>query len=104
MAGLLARYRKIAAFADEPTPLRRLAAAGAAALLAFALTQLVLGVLWGAGASAVLFSSVALAVAAAVAAVTVKPAMAVVYGILAAFWLLLEAVALLLGSIVAGLG
>ena len=60
MAGLLARYRRVAAFADEPTPLRRLVSATVAALLAFTLTQLVLGVLWGAGGSAVFFSSIGL--------------------------------------------
>ena len=72
----------------------------AAGALAFALTQLLLGTLWGAGASAALFSSVALAVAAAVAAVTMKRVMAVVYGILGAIWLLLEGVVLALGCIV----
>ncbi|PTQ12177.1 hypothetical protein CLG96_06375 [Sphingomonas oleivorans] len=65
---------------------------------------MLLGVVWGAGLSATLFSSVALTVAAAVAAVTMKSGMAVVYGVLAAIWLLLEGLVLLIGSIAAGLG
>jgi hypothetical protein len=75
-----------------------------AGALAFLLAQLLLGVLWGAGSSAALFSSAALAVAAAVAAVTMRPARAVVYGLLGAFWLLLEGLVLALGCIGAALG
>lgn len=104
MAGLLARYHKVATLADEPTLFRRLLAAIIAGALAFVLTQLLLGVLWGAGASAALFSSAALAVAAAVAAVTMRPAMAVVYGLLGAIWLLFEALALALACVAAALG
>lgn len=104
MAGRLARYHKVAALADAPTPFRRLAAAIVAGALAFILTQLLLGVLWGAGASAAFFSSVAFAVAAAVAAVTMRRARAVVYGLIGAVWLLLEGLVLVLGCVVAGLG
>ena len=104
MAGGFARYHKVAALADAPTRLRRLAAGAVAGALAFILSQLLLGVLWGAGAGAVFFSSVALAVAAAVAAVTMRPARAVVYGLLGALWLLAEGLALVLGCIAAALG
>lgn len=104
MAISLARYHKVAALADAPTPLRRLAAAAVAGALAFLLTQLLLGFLWGAGAGAVLFSSIALAWAAAVAAVTMRPARAVIYGLLGALWLLAEGLVLVLGCIVAGIG
>lgn len=104
VADRLARYRKVTALAGEPTPLRRLIAALTAGVLAFLLTQLFLGVAWGAGLHAVLFSSVALAIAAAVAAVTMKRAMAVSYGILGAIWLLIEGLVLVLGCIAAALG
>lgn len=104
MTKRLARFHKIAALAHEPTPFRRLMAGAVAGAIAFALTQLFLGVVWGAGASAVLYSSVAFAVAAAVAAVTMKRAMAVVYGMLGAIWLLAEALVLLVGCVAAGLG
>jgi hypothetical protein len=73
-------------------------------MLAFALTQLLLGTIAGAGWSATFFPSVALAVAAAVAAVTMDRARAVVYGVLAALWLLLEGLVLVIVSITAGLG
>lgn len=75
-----------------------------AGALAFILTQLFLGVLWRAGAGAALFSSVALGLAAAVAAVTMKRAMAVVYGMIGAIWLLLECLVLALGCIAAAIG
>ena len=104
MADRLARYHRVTALAAEPTPFRRLVAAVIAGALAFILTQLLLGVLWGAGTGAVFFSSFGLAVAAAVAAVTLKRAMAVVYGIIGAIWLLLEGLALVLGCIAAALG
>jgi hypothetical protein len=101
MTDRLARYRRIAALADAPTAPRRLAAAAVAGALAFALTQLLLGVRAGAGADAIFFSSIALAVAAAVAAATLRRARAVVYGIVGAIWLVLEALVLLLGGIAA---
>jgi hypothetical protein len=104
MSTRLARYHKVAALAEKPTPLRRLVAGLVAASVAFALVQLLLGVLWGAGSNATLFSSLAFAVAGAFAAVTLKSGMAVVYGVLGALWLLLEGLVLLLGSIAAGIG
>jgi hypothetical protein len=104
MANRLARYHRVAALAHEPTPIRRLGAAGVAGGLAFVLTQLLLGLWWGAGTAAVTFSCFGAAMAAAVAAVTMKRAMAVIYGIIAAIWLLLEALALTIGCIVAALG
>lgn len=104
MSRRLARFHKVAALAREPTPFRRLAAAAVAGMLAFALTQLLLGTIWGAGWNATFFPSVALAVAAAVAAVTMNRARAVVYGVLAALWLLFEGIAVLIGAIAAGLG
>jgi hypothetical protein len=72
--------------------------------LAFAIVQLVLGVWWGAGWNAVLFSSTALAIAAAAAAVTLKRGLAVIYGILSALWLLAELLAAATGAILTGLG
>jgi hypothetical protein len=104
MVSRRARFRKVASLADTPTPARRVVAALVAGALAFSIIQLLLGVWWGAGWNVVLFSSIALAVAAAVAALTMRRGLAVVYGILAALWLLGEAVILALGSIVAGLG
>ena len=104
MGTRLARYHKVAAFAEKRTPLRRLVAGLVAASAAFALIQLLLGVLWGAGSNTTLFSSIAFAVAGAFAAVTMKSGMAVVYGVIAALWLLLEGLVLLIGSIAAGLG
>ena len=71
--------------------------AGAAALL---LTQLTLGLWLGVGSTGLFFSSIAFVVAAAVAAVTTKRGMAVAFGVLAAFWLLFEMVAVL-GTLVA---
>lgn len=104
MPDRLARYRKVAAFADAPTPHRRVIAAIWAGALAFGLTQLLFGIIFGAGAGAVFFSSVALAIAAAVAAGTMKRAMAIAYGILGAVWLLAEGVVVMLTCIAAGLG
>lgn len=104
MADRLGRYHWVAALAAQPTPFRRLLAGVVAGALAFGVTQLLLGVFWGAGTDAVFFSSFALAVAAAVAAATMRRAMAVVYGVLGALWLLLEALVLMLGCIAAGLG
>jgi hypothetical protein len=104
MSTRLARYHKVAALAEKPTPLRRLVAGLVAASVAFALVQLLLGVLWGAGSNATLFSSLAFAVAGAFAAVTLKSGMAVVCGVLGALWLLLEGLVLLLGSSAAGIG
>ena len=104
MASRLARYHKVAALADAPTPLRRLIAAVTAGALAFALTQFLLGVVWGAGWSMVLFSPLALPIPAAVAAVTTRRMMAVVYGVLGATWLLLEALVVTIGCITAALG
>ncbi len=60
-------------------------AAAIAGSAAFILTQLLLGLVWGAGSGATFFSSVAFAVAAAIAAMTMKRGMAVVYGFLATF-------------------
>ena len=104
MSARLARFHKVAALADEPTPARRLVAAAVAGSLAFALTQLLLGIIWGAAWDAAFFSSFALAVAAAFAAVTLKRVRAAVYGLLAAIWLLAEGIALALASILACLG
>jgi hypothetical protein len=104
VAGRLARYQKIAALGEEPTAFRRLIAAMVAGTLAFILTQLLLGVLWGAGEGAVFFSSIALASAAAVAAVTMRRALAVVYGMLGALWLLMEGIVLVLGCVASGIG
>ena len=104
MISRLERYRKVVALANKPSPFRRAIAAVVAGALAFAITQLCLGVWWGAGWSAVLFSSVALGVAAAVAAATMKRGMAVAYGVLGAVWLLLDTFAAMLGSLAAGLG
>jgi hypothetical protein len=104
MTDRFARYRTVAAFADAPTPRHRLIAAIWAGALAFGLTQLLFGIILRAGAGAVLFSSVALAIAAAVAAGTMKRAMAIAYGVLGAIWLLAECLALVLGCIAAGLG
>jgi len=100
----LARYHKVVALADEPTPFRRLIAAVVAGAIAFILTQLLLGLVWGAGMSVVWLSSVAFALAAAVAAVTMKRARAVTYGMLGALWLLLEGLVLALGCIASVLG
>ncbi|MGH6613743.1 hypothetical protein [Sphingomonas sp.] len=104
MSRRLARFRKVAALGQAPTPFRRLAAAAVAGGFAFALTQLLLGTIWGAGWDATLFSSTALAVAAAVAAITMNRARAFVYGVLAALWLLFEGIAVLIGAIAAGVG
>ncbi len=104
MTGHLARYHKLAALAEAPTPARRALAALVAGALAFALVQLLLGVVWGAGWSIVLFSSVAFGVAAAVAAATLKRGLAIAYGVFGALWLLAEVVAALIGCIAAGLG
>ena len=104
MANRLGRFHRVAALAAQPTPFRRLVAGVVAGVLAFGVTHLLFGVLWGAGTGAVFFSSFALAVAAAVAAATMRRAMAVVYGVLGAIWLLFEALALMLGCIVSGLG
>ena len=78
-------------------------AALTAGLLAFLVVQLVLGVMWGAGSAVLWLSTVALSVAAAFAALTMKRGLAVVYGILAAIWLLAEGLALLLACLTAGL-
>ncbi len=72
--------------------------------MAFVLTQLVLGTAWGAGWDATLFSSIALTIAAMMAAVTMKPVRAVVYGLLATIWLLFEGLVLLIGGIAACFG
>ena len=104
MGTRLTRYHKVAALAEKPTPLRRLVAGLVAASISFALAQLLLGMLWGASSNATLFSSLAFAVAGAFAAVTMKSGVAVAYVVIAALWLLLEGLVLLIGSIAAGLG
>jgi hypothetical protein len=96
----LTRYRKVAACAEYPTPTRRLIAAVTAGAAAILLTQLTLGIGLGVGSTGLFFSSIALVAAAAVAAVTTKRGMAVAFGVLAAFWLLFEMVAALLGTLV----
>jgi hypothetical protein len=104
MSTRLARYHKVAALAEKPTPLRRLVAGLVAASVAFALAQLLLGVLCGLGSNATLFSSIAFAVAGAFAAVTMRSGIAVVYGVVAVLWLFMEALVLLIGTIAAGVG
>lgn len=104
MSNRLGRYHRVAALAAQPTPSRRLLAGVVAGAIAFGVTQLLLGVLWGARTDAVFFSCLALAVAAAAAAATMRRAMAVVYGVLGAIWSLFEALVAMLGCIVAGLG
>jgi len=104
MTSHMARYHRVAALADAPTPARRMGAALVAGALAFALTQLLLGILLGAGDAALLFSSIALGIAAAVAAATMKRGLAIAYGLLGALWLLAEALAAIIGCIAAGLG
>jgi hypothetical protein len=104
MTGRWARYQRVAALADTPTPARRAIAALVAGIVAFALVQLLLGTLWGAGWNAVLFSSVALGIAAAVAAATMQRGVAIAYGVLGALWLLGEVLALAIATITAGLG
>ena len=103
MALRLSRYREVAALARDPTPLRRLIAAAAAGALSFMLAQLLLGLVWGAGAGALPFASAACAFAAAVAAATMKPVRAAVYGLLGALWLLVEALVVLLSCLAAAL-
>ena len=100
----LTRYRKVAALGEEPTPTRRALAAAVAGSVAFMLVHLLLGVAFGFGSGAVLFSGTGCAVAAAFAAVTLKHGMAVVYGLLAAIWLLAECLVAVLGVIAACLG
>jgi hypothetical protein len=104
MGERLARFHRVAALAETPTPLRRLAAAVLAAPSAFLLTYLLLGVVAGGGSEAVFFAAFALAVAAAMAAATLNRARAAVYGLLAALWLLAEGLVLALGAVVASLG
>lgn len=99
-----ARYQKMMALAQRPTPAARAGAALVAGILAFGITQLLLGTWWGAGWNAVLFSSVALGIAAGVAAATMKQGLAVVCGILGALWLLAEALVAAIGLLAAGLG
>ncbi|XHS01714.1 hypothetical protein ACFB49_33220 [Sphingomonas sp. DBB INV C78] len=103
MGSRLARFHKVAALAEEPTPLRRFVAAAVAGVGALISTQLVLGIIWGAGWGAVPFATVAMAVAAAIAAWTTKRAMAIVFGILATIWLLLEGLILLIVCVAAAL-
>lgn len=104
MGGRLARFRKLAALADEPTPARRLLAATIAGSIAFLLVQLFFRAALDAGSAASLFSSVAFAVAAAFAAATMRRGVAVAYGLLAVIWLLLEGLAAVFAVAVAGLG
>lgn len=104
VATRFARYHKVAALTDEPTPLRRLIAALTAGGLAFLLTQFLLGVVWGAGMIVAPLSAFALAIAAAFAAATTRRVMAVTYGVLGAIWLLLEGLVLALGCFLATLG
>jgi hypothetical protein len=72
--------------------------------MAGVMIQLLFGTVMGAGNGATLFSSLAFAVAAGVAAATMKSGMAILYGMLAAIWLLVEGVVVLIGCIAAGLG
>ncbi|WP_293975675.1 hypothetical protein [Sphingomonas sp.] len=88
--------------ADTPTPLRRGIAALVAGSLAFALAQILLGIIWGAGWRIAWASGFACAVAAGYAAGTLRRGLAIVYGLLAAVWLLVEGFVLLLGSLSLG--
>ena len=104
MKGRLTRYHRVAALAEAPTPARRLVAACTAGALAFLITFLLLGALWGARELVLLCASAAFGIAAAAAAGNTRRGLAVVYGVLGALWLLAEILALALGSIAAGLG
>lgn len=92
MADRMARFRDVAAMAQAPTPYRRMLAAAAAGSIALGLTYLLLWALVGPAPGVLIFASLALGVAAAVAAATMRLPMAITYGLLAAVWLTFELV------------
>jgi hypothetical protein len=99
----LGRYHKVAALAERPTLPRRMLAGLVAGLLAFLLLELIFGLAVGTDPGALFFASVGFAIAAAVAAATLRPGLAVIFGVLGAIWLLFEfllaAVAILAGGL-----
>lgn len=84
--------------------MRRLAAGAVAGGLAFVLTYLLLGGLLTGGVATIFFASFALAIAAAIAAVTMKRGLAVAFGVLGAIWLLFELLFLVIASIAGAIG
>jgi hypothetical protein len=104
MRRLTAKYSRIAGLAEAPSPKRRIIAAVVAGGLAFATTYLFLGVWWGAGTTITWLCGIAGGVAASYAAATTRWGLAACFGVLAALWVLLEAVALLIGGLASAMG
>jgi len=104
MRRLTAKYSRIAGLAQAPSPKRRIIAAVVAGGLAFAATYLSLGILWGAGPAITWPCGIAGGVAAGYAAATTRWGLAACFGVLAAFWVLLEALAVLVGVFASAMG
>jgi len=102
MDRLRKRYAKVTSFANSPTPQTRAVAAALASFGAIALTYILLGLMWGAGTSILWLCAIGAGVAAGYAAATTRWALGAIYGVIAAIWVLLEALVALLGVVVSG--
>lgn len=102
MDRLRKRYAKVTSFATSPTPLTRAVAAALASCGAIAMTYFLLGILWGAGTTILWLCVIGAGVAAGYAAATIRWALGATYGVIAAIWVLLEALVALLGVVVSG--
>ena len=104
LARRLDRYHLIRDFGHQPTAVRRVVAALIAGALALGLAQALLVAAFDLTWREMLFPAAASAFAAALAAFTLKPVRAAIYGVLAVLWLLFEMVAVLIGVIATCLG
>ncbi|MGE5952767.1 MAG: hypothetical protein ACM308_03990 [Qipengyuania vulgaris] len=104
MGRLSKRYAKVTRLADTPTPKTRAIAAVVASVTAFAMTYFLLGIVWGAGAAVIWLCAIGAAVGAGYAAATSKWALGATYGVIAAIWVLFEAIAAFLAAVASAIG
>jgi hypothetical protein len=104
MRRIRSRYAKVKGFGQSPTPKVRATAAAVASALAFGIVYLLLGIMWGAGSPVIWLSGISAGVAAGYAAATTRWGLGAIFGVLAALWVLLEALAMLMGVIAASVG
>ena len=98
------RYTKVTNLADTPTLKTRAIAAAVASVAAFAMTYVLLGIVWGAGTAIIWLCAIGAAVAAGYAAATTRWALGATYGVIAVIWVLLEALVLLFAVVASAIG
>jgi hypothetical protein len=68
------------------------------------MTYFLLGIVWGAGATIIWLCAIGVAVGAGYAAATTKWALGATYGVIAAIWVLFEAIAAFLAAVASAIG